>query len=634
MCGIGGLIGLRDEGGQLSRRLLAALRHRGPDDEGMEQPLGTVALLHTRLAILDRTPAGHQPMHDYPSSGFKPNWIVFNGEIFGYLELARKLTTEGWPCRTRCDTEVILHAFRAWGEDCATHLRGMFAFCLLDTQRGVAHLYRDRFGIKPVYLYRPPQGGLVFASELRAILNLGPEIAPRRINPRALEGFWAQGAVQGYESLIEGISMLRPGAHLKLDATTGEELSRRQYWELKLPSGSQLNRAEQVKKLRSVARDTVALHLLSDAPLGLFLSSGVDSTSLLSLAREVTNGPLRTLTVGFDYNNSDESTAAARIAKTFDAEHVIVPLGGDNVNRMLDESLAAMDQPTVDGFNTYFISRAARDMGLTVALSGLGGDELFGGYASFTDVPRALSLRRQRLAKWPLAIASSVLRNRLGAKLSQVFKREADPLSMYLLRRELFLPDERRALQALPPGVDPLTGLDLKVMQEIRDKAELLDETNQISFFELQFYMRHMLLRDADGFSMAAPIEYRVPFLDHVFAEAIFELPGSWKKPDPRPKPLLIDIAGSRLPSFVFQQPKRGFAFPWKQWLSRSGPLFERARDALADSRQWTKLGVSPSSMSNLWSRFSSDEPRLSALQVLAPVALHYFSSCYGLYGA
>ena len=301
---------------------------------------------------------------------------------------------------------------------------------------------------------------------------------------------------------------------------------------------------------------------------------------------------------------------------------------------MLDESLAAMDQPKLMASTLISSAARTRDMGLTVALSGLGGDELFGGYASFTDVPRALSLRRQRLAKWPLAIASSVLRNRLGAKLSQVFKREADPLSMYLLRRELFLPDERRALQALPPGVDPLTGLDLKVMQEIRDKAELLDETNQISFFELQFYMRHMLLRDADGFSMAAPIEYRVPFLDHVFAEAIFELPGSWKKPDPRPKPLLIDIAGSRLPSFVFQQPKRGFAFPWKQWLSRSGPLFERARDALADSRQWTKLGVSPSSMSNLWSRFSSDEPRLSALQVLAPVALHYFSSCYGLYGA
>jgi asparagine synthase (glutamine-hydrolysing) len=635
MCGIGGLIGLRDEGGQLSGRLLAALRHRGPDDEGVERPLATVALVHTRLAILDLTPAGHQPMHDCPPTGIRPNWIVFNGEIFGYRELARELAAQGWPCRTGCDTEVILHAFRVWGEQCAQHLRGMFAFCLLDTERGVAHLYRDRFGIKPLYIYWLPQGGLMFASELRTILSLGPGVAPRRINAQALEGFWAQGAVQGYDSLVEGITMLRPGGHLKLDAGTGKELSRREYWDLKLPSGGKHNnRTEQIERLRSVARDTVALHLLSDAPLGLFLSSGVDSTSVLSLAREVTNGPLLTLTVGFDHKNSDESTAAARIAKIFGAEHVTVPLGDDNVTRMLDDSLAAMDQPTVDGFNTYFISRAAHDMGLTVALSGLGGDELFGGYASFTDVPRALSLRRQRLAKWPLAIGSFMLRNRLGAKIGQVFKREADPLSMYLLRRELFLPDERRALQALPQGVDPLTGLDLKLVEEIRDKAELLDETNQISFFELQFYMRHMLLRDADGFSMATPIEYRVPFLDHVFAEAIFDLPGDWKKPDPRPKPLLIDIAGSRLPSFVSHQPKRGFAFPWKKWLSKSGPLFERGREALADSRHWTKLGVCPSSMSNLWTQFSSDEPRLSPLQILAPVALHYFSSRYGLYGS
>jgi asparagine synthase (glutamine-hydrolysing) len=634
MCGIGGLIGVRDEGAVLSGRLRTALRHRGPDDEGMEQPLAMATLVHTRLAIQDLTPAGHQPMRDYPASNLEPNWIVFNGEIFEYRELARKLADEGWPCRTSCDTEVILHAFRAWGEDCAEHLRGMFAFCVIDTQRGVAHLYRDRFGIKPLYLYRPRQGGLVFASELRAILNLGSEIIPRRINARALEGFWAQGAVQGYESLIEGISMLRPGAHLKLDATTGKELSRRNYWELKLPSGDQPDRADQVEQLRSIARHTMSLHLLSDAPLGMFLSSGIDSSSLLALAREVTNGPLRTLTVGFEHDEDDESRAATVIARAFGAEHVNLPLGGESVKAMLDDSLGAMDQPTVDGFNTYFISRAARQQGLTVAVSGLGGDELFGGYASFTDVPRALSLRRFPLAKWPVALAATVLSSRVGAKLGELFRRDADPLSMYLLRRELFLPHERRALQPLPEGADPLTGLDQKVLDEIRGKAEPLDGINQISFFELQFYMRHMLLRDADAFSMAAPIEYRVPFLDHVLAEAVFALPGSWKKPDPRPKPLLIDIAGPQLPRFVFEKPKKGFAFPWKRWLSRRGVLFERARQALEDRSLWTRLGICPSSISELWSRFAADAPRLSALQVLAPIALHDFASRYGLYRA
>lgn len=634
MCGIGGLIGVRDDGARLSRCLLAALRHRGPDDEGIEQPLETVALLHTRLAILDLTPAGHQPMCDDPPSGLRPNWIVFNGEIFDYRELARRLAKHGWPCRTSCDTEVILHAFRAWGEDCVENLRGMFAFCVLDSQRGVAHLYRDRFGIKPLYLYRPPAGGLVFASELRTILNLGPEISPRRINARALEGFLAQGAVQGYESLVEGISMLRPGTHLKVDAMTGKELSRRNYWELKLPSGDPLDRVGQVEELRTTARHTMALHLVSDAPLGIFLSSGIDSSSLLALAREVTNRPLRTLTVGFDNDEDDESCAATAIARAFGTEHVNLPLGGESVKAMLDQSLAAMDQPTVDGFNTYFISHAARQQGLTVAVSGLGGDELFGGYATFTDVSRALSLRKCPLAKWPLDRASTVLRSRLGAKLREVFRREPDPLSMYLLRRELFLPHERRALQPLPEGADPFTGLDQELLDEVRAKAAPLDKINQISFFELQFYMRHMLLRDADAFSMAAPIEYRVPFLDHVLAEAIFALPGAWKKPDPRPKPLLVDIAGPRLPRFVFEQPKKGFAFPWKRWLSCGGVLFERAGQAFEDRAQWIKLGICPSSTSELWSRFTGNDPSLSALQVVAAIALHDFAGRHELYRA
>jgi asparagine synthase (glutamine-hydrolysing) len=632
MCGIGGLIGVRDEGAIVSGRLLAALRHRGPDDEGMEQPLATVTLLHTRLAILDLTPAGHQPMRDYPASGLGANWVVFNGEIFDYRELTCELARKGFRSRTTCDTETILHAFRAWGEECVQHLRGMFAFCLLDGQRGVAHLYRDRFGIKPLYLYRLPKGGVVFASELRAILNLGPEISPRRINTRALEGFWAQGAVQGYESLVEGISMLRPGQHLKLDATTGDELSRRSYWDFKVPPTQQLTREPEVEKLHSIALQTVALHLLSDAPLGMFLSSGIDSSSLLALTRKVTNGPVRTLTVGFEGGEDDESRGAATIAKAFGTEHLNVPLGGENVKVMLDESLGAMDQPTVDGFNTYFISRTAREQGLTVALSGLGGDELFGGYASFTDVPRALFLRQCRVAKWPLGLASIVMRSRFGAKLGEVFRRDPDALSMYLLRRELFLPHERRALQPLPEGTDPVTGLDQSVLDEIRNKTQRLDKTNQISFFEMQFYMRHMLLRDADAFSMAAPIEYRVPFLDHVLAEAIFALPGTWKRPDPRPKPLLVDIAGSRLPRFVFETRKKGFAFPWSRWLSRGGPLFDRARHAFDDHAQWVKLGISPSTISELWSHFTANEPRLSALQVLAPIALHDFSSRYGLY--
>ena len=406
MCGIAGLIGRPDEGYSVARRLVAALRHRGPDDEGFDRPLSTVTLVHTRLAVLDLSSAGHQPMRDHPSDGRMSNCVVFNGEIFDYPDLARELAREGWLCRTRCDTEVILHAFRAWGPDCVDHLRGMFAFCLVDTQRGVAHLYRDRLGIKPMYLYRPHGGGLVFSSELRAILGLGAEIAPRSINARALESYFAQGAVQGYESLVEGVSMLRPSEHLALDVGNGKELVRRVYWDFNPPSDDEFDREDEVEKLRTLARQTVKLHLLSDAALGVFLSSGVDSTALLTMLREVFSGTLRTLTVGFDQKEYDEAGGAALVAKSLETDHTTLLLTGDAATTMLDESLSAMDQPTVDGFNTYFISRSARQLGLTVAVSGLGGDELFGGYASFTDVPKALSLRKYPIAKWPIDIAT------------------------------------------------------------------------------------------------------------------------------------------------------------------------------------------------------------------------------------
>jgi asparagine synthase (glutamine-hydrolysing) len=631
MCGIGGLIGIRDEGAVVGRRLLAALLHRGPDDQGLEQPLPTVTLVHTRLAILDLSSAGHQPMRDHLPPGLKPNWVVFNGEIYNFRELQRDVAAAGWICHTACDTEVLLYAYRAWGEECVARLRGMFAFCLVDPARGIAHLYRDRLGIKPLYLYRPPQGGLIFASELRAILSLGGEVSPARINPRALEGYLAQGAVQGYESLIEGVSMLRPGSHLAVDLGTGEEISRRSYWELPAPKSEAADHQAEVEKLRHLAREAVAMHLVSDAPLGIFLSSGIDSTALLALAAEAGASKLHTLTVGFDGGGDDESRAAAEAARAFGTEHRTMPLAGATVSAMLDEGLAAMDQPTVDGFNTYFVSRSARQAGLTVALSGLGGDELFGGYASFTDVPRVMALRQRPIARWVAGAVAPLIRNRFGAKLGEALRRDVYDLPLYLLRRELFLPGERRALQPLPPGADPVTGMDETVLDEVRRQARRLDGINRISLFELQLYMCNMLLRDSDAFSMAAPIEYRVPLLDHVLVEAVFALPGSWKKPDPRPKPLLIDLAGDRLPPAVWKRSKRGFAFPWGRWLAAGGPLHERARDAVSDKARWSSLGMTPSAVVDVWSRFDRGDRRVSPLQVLAFVSMHDFAARHGI---
>jgi len=277
MCGVAGLLGIPPtlaEG--VARRMLAAMRHRGPDDWGLAIIPGSQAeippavFVHVRLAILEPTPAGYQPMSERPQAeGLRSNWSVYNGEVLNYRELRMELARVGWPCRTRCDTEVILHAYRAWGDSCVERMRGMFAWCLLDAERGTAWFCRDRLGVKPLYLAWPAAGGLLFASELRTLLAAGPGLVPSRVNPIALESFLAQGAVWGTESFIQGITLLSPGESLITD-WDGRPRRRRQYWQLPpgLPLGDHsggaglAGRGAAVERLRGLCREVVQLALV------------------------------------------------------------------------------------------------------------------------------------------------------------------------------------------------------------------------------------------------------------------------------------------------------------------------------------------------------------------------------------
>jgi asparagine synthase (glutamine-hydrolysing) len=627
MCGIAGLIGIEGDHRAAAGRLLAALRHRGPDDEGIEQFGPQLTLLQSRLSIIDLSSAGHQPMADRPTGGQTPNWIVCNGEIFNFRVLQPELEAAGWPNHTRNDTEAILHGYRVWGDSWVDRLHGMFAFGLVDTTAGVVHLVRDRLGIKPLYVYRPPSGGVVFASEMRAILALGADYISPRVQARALEGFLAQGCVSGLRSLIDGIELIKPGSCVTIDAHTGKEVRQRTYWQLPVAANVPTDRAETVERIAGIARHAIGLRLISDVPLGLFLSGGVDSAALLTLAAETSREKLRTISLGFDVAEFDETADAAATAAVFGTQHTSLKITGTQVLAALPDLLAATDQPTVDGMNTFVVSRAAREAGLTVALSGMGGDELFGGYASFADAPRALAWRR-RIGWFKLGkVAAQMAGTRAGAKQAEALSRPADLLMMYLLRRELFLPGERRALLGeLPDGSCPHTGLGQVRLEELRRRAHGLDDVNQISLFELEIYMRNMLLRDADVYSMAAPLEYRVPFLDHELVEAVFSAPGKWKRPDPRPKPLLLDVAGARLPAAVAEKPKRGFTFPWAAWLRQGGPLAELVREAAHDHATWDHLGVRPAAVQDIWQKFVNGDRRISALQLLAFINLRDFA--------
>ena len=343
--------------------------------------------------------------------------------------------------------------------------------------------------------------------------------------------------------------------------------------------------------------------------------------------------------MGLDQPTFDESAAAAKVAFELGTEHRNVMLTGEEMLRDISEVFDAMDQPTVDGFNTYFVSRAARRAGLTVALSGIGGDELFGGYGTFRDVPRAILA-----AKWAQQLMGAratengrpsrgsvrpPIGGRGALKLAEMLTRTPSLESMYLLRRELFLSAERRALHARPESCDEESGVPEWEMDDLGGLGTKGDVGNTISAFELAHYLRYMLLRDADVFSMAVGLEVRVPFLDHVFVEAAVPLPGRWKGNDGRAKPLLLDAVGPRLPSWIATQRKRGFAFPWRAWLV--GPLRDRAHAALANRDVWRTVGLTEEKPEEMWFRFLQDDARVGASQIVALWVLAEYAQAHSL---
>lgn len=654
MCGIAGAIGidpLLAEPAALA--MLAALRHRGPDDSGIERVAQAggppVVLVHTRLAIVDLSSAGHQPMYDRPTDARMPrNLVTFNGELYNFRELHAELAGHGWPCRTRCDTEVLLNAYRVWGIAAVERLDGMFAWCLVDPAQGRAWLCRDRVGIKPLYLFRPATGGLLFASELRALLAVGEELVPRRIHRPALESFLAQGAVIGEASIVDGVELLGAGESLVVDLY-GRSRHTTRYWSVGFgtasgregersspPSRRGLGaaRGEAVAALGSALQRSVRGQLLADVPVGVFLSSGVDSAAVATLASEVLPSTLHTIAVGFDQPEYDETAGAQAIARALGTRHSTVRLGGAEVLHDFDAVLGALDQPSVDGFNSYYVCRAARSAGLTVALSGLGGDELFGGYASFRDLPRAMQLARL-LAHVPLLGATRrplrALARRLGSvhaaralvKLAEVPRRPVDLVQLYLLRRELFFSDQRRLLHENPLLSDPTSGIPRGLLRELQHGHSGREPLDRIAYYEFSVYMRHMLLRDADVMSMAHGLELRVPLLGHPVVEAAARARAAFRRPDPRPKPLLVDAVGPRLPAQVWRAQKRGFTFPWDAWLR--GPLRASLRERLREPSPWQAAGLDPGAVQRLLGAFERGDPAVGALQMLALVVLSDF---------
>ncbi len=550
MCGIAGWFGRSTD--CEAGALLEALRHRGPDGEGFwRDPDGRALLVNTRLAILDPSPAGAQPMSCIVSNRDGAEMrIVFNGAIYNFRELRRELEAEGETFSGESDTEVMLRLLARDGPAALPRLAGMFAFALYDSQSGHALLGRDPFGIKPLY-YAEGDGTLAFASEVKALrecLMVGTVSSPA-----ALRDTLVWGSVPEPSTVVDGVRTLPAGCFLEWDGTSAR-IARWHHIEFR-DSSPPLNAATAT---RAALLESVQRHLVSDVPLGIFLSGGMDSTAILALTRESLgrNADIRTFSIGFADAAYDESAIARRTAAHFGATHTEWKMSAAEVRDQTAGYVAAMDQPTIDGLNTLSISKLARTHGVKVAFSGLGGDEMFGGYGSFRNIPR---LVRMHSFLGPLrSVAAAALdRARPGSRwrrLAEFFDGDGGSLSAFHAQRGIFTEAEARELVRGLTGDDPGPA-DWSfgaLPADLRDTASLLEITR---------YMRNQLLRDSDVFSMASGVELRVPFVDARLFDAISAIPAEVRLE--RGKQLLFD-AVPEIPVWVREQPKRGFMFPYE----------------------------------------------------------------------
>jgi len=618
MCGICGFAGPRADGAL--HAMVAALDHRGPDDRGAWSSDGA-SLGMARLAVLDLSSAAHQPMTTDDGS----IRIAYNGEVYNFAEERRILAGEGVRFRSTSDTEVVLRLYERHGDDFVLRLRGMFAAAIWDSRRGPGHermvLVRDHMGIKPL-LYAAVGGRLVFASELKALLASG--LIPPRIDPTALRTLLTYGSVLQPRTLVHGVSALPPGHRLIVEH--GRPRIER-YWSLAIDRRAGIRQrayAEQVEEVAAVLEESAKLQLVSDVPLGAFLSGGVDSSILVAVMTKALGTPVRTFSVGFagEADDIDESGDADRMARHLGTRHTTSVVRGDDVRDCITSIAAALDQPSVDGVNAYFVSRAAR-RDVTVAVSGTGGDELFAGYPWFITMARE-SAREARapwrsLARSVVAAAARhrafdrLLRHRGGGRVHRW--RRGSFVGAYGETYQIFGPVGTARL--LAAGVAEHAGAgapphrDLSALDELAGGSAI----ERVTALATRGYLTNQLLRDIDAVSMAHSLEVRVPYLDPVVVDTALSLPDSAKLGDVSgadpygrtyretgAKRVLIDVGRRWLPPDFDVQPKRGFAMPFDAWLR--GPLRDVMDDTL-DERSIRARGLlHPAAVATVRERF------------------------------
>jgi asparagine synthase (glutamine-hydrolysing) len=583
MCGIAGIFDLKGRA-ELDANLLLAMNqtqfHRGPDEGDVYLEPG-VALAHRRLSIIDLS-SGQQPMLSADGN----LCVVYNGEIYNFMELAEQLKAKGYRFRTRCDTEVILYAWQEWGTACVEHFRGMFAFALHDRKSGSLFLARDRLGIKPLFYSLLPDQKMVFGSELK-VLKAHPQL-PRKLEPRAVEDYFALGYIPEPKTIYQGVFKLAPGHTLLLKR--GQVIpAQQEYWDVPFSPIAIASEASLREELLERMREAVDIRLVSEVPLGAFLSGGVDSSAVVAMMAGLQDGPVNTCAIGFNVKQFNETEFARQVAQRYNTNHFEQTVDSDDFD-LLDTLANLYDEPYADSsaIPTYRVCQLARQRG-TVALSGDGGDEHFAGYRRYRWHMNEESLR----SRLPLG-----LRKPLFGTLGRLYPK-ADWAPRIFRAKTTFESLARNSVEAYLHSVSLTSASQRQSMfseglkrelqgysvQEVFDhharRSPTDDPLSLIQYLDMKTYLVGDILTKVDRASMAHSLEVRVPLLDHKFVEWVSGIPANYKLRGKEGKYLLKKSLEPHLPRDVLYRPKMGFGVPLGKWFR--GPLKERLRSTIVE---------------------------------------------------
>lgn len=605
MCGIAGFFKPTTTQGDSMALMLEAIRHRGPNDRGSWSN-GNLHLGMTRLSIIDLTDAGHQPMF----SNDNRYVIVFNGEVYNFKEKQKELIADGFTFHSQTDTEVVLNLFVKYGKRCLEHLRGMFAFAVWDNQNEELFIARDHMGIKPL-LYHFEDGQLTFCSEMKGILASG--LVPRKLSTKGISLYLQKGFIAPPYTAINQVYSLKPAYYLTFSQSKGIEITN--YWDIEQKPQQPISYQDAVKTVHKMVLDAVEEELVSDVPLGVFLSGGLDSSIMVAAMKQLGNKNISTFSIGFQSSKLDETNDAEEGANFFNTNHHKVIIGSAEVSESLDHFITGLDQPSIDGLNTYLVSKATKT-NATVALSGLGGDELFAGYAwqhryyrnSPTDIAIGKALNQ--------AVPNINQIGEIGRKLQNRYLNYSNVYTYYANIHLLFQPKMLQNKKWFAFISDETT------LQESIEQYPIpknLSRLQQVNKMDMRYFMGAELLRDSDAVSMSNSLEVRFPFLDIRLVDFVFNLPDNYKihhilsiqklnkgyeqhlsYRDGGVKKLLFDAFESSLPPNFDNRSKRGFKMPYNLWL-REEPLVTRIIDSLLKLEGSITAKGSTSHLLNAW---------------------------------